>query len=47
MTSNRLFYIAIMLLLTIFCLIWFIIFDKVDKMYVFLSEYEDIECETY
>ena len=47
MTTNNLFKIVISLLLLTFCLIWYIIYDKVDKTYVFLSAYEDIECETY
>jgi hypothetical protein len=47
MTANNLFKIVISLLLLTFCLIGYLIYDTVYKTYVFLSAYEDMECETY
>lgn len=46
MTTTKLYFILMALILIIFSLIMFLVFDRVDKIYVFLSDY-DTTCEAY
>lgn len=46
MTTTKLYMILVSMILIIFSLIMFLVFDRVDKIYVFLSDY-DTTCEHY